>query len=143
MAQARCKNGHIYDSAIYGDRCPYCDNGTSTIYFDDACQQADGIGQTVPGSMGAGGAIMPEEIGRTMPPREFLERQQEIGGTVGVFQKHHGNDPVVGWLVCVKGHDKGQDYRLRAKTNLIGRSREMDVQIKGDDGELSVPRDSG
>ena len=26
MAQARCKNGHIYDSAIYGDRCPYCDH---------------------------------------------------------------------------------------------------------------------
>ena len=133
MAQARCKNGHIYDSAIYGDRCPYCDHGTSTIYFNNAYSTQDGIGATVPGSMSGGPSIMPEEIGKTMPPKEFLERQQEIGGTVGVFQKHHGSDPVVGWLVCVKGHDKGLDYRLRAKTNLIGRSREMDIQIKGDD----------
>ncbi len=122
MAQARCRNGHIFDADIYGTRCPYCEQGSSsTIYFQDS------VGGTV------GGGIVPEEIGRTAPPKECLERQQEIGGTVGVFQKHHGSDPVVGWLVCVKGQEKGADYRLRAKTNLIGRSREMDVQLKGDD----------
>ena len=128
MAQARCKNGHIYDSEVYGDRCPYCDHGTSTIYFDNPNNMQNAIGNST-----GSATIMPEEIGKTMPPKEILERQQEIGGTVGVFQKHHGSDPVVGWLVCVVGHDKGLDYRLRAKTNLIGRSREMDLQIKGDD----------
>ena len=32
-----------------------------------------------------------------------------------------------------KGHDKGCDYRLCAKTNSIGRGEDMDVRIKGDD----------
>ena len=44
---------------------------------------------------------MPEEIGKTMPPKEFLERQQEIGGTVGVFQKHHGSDSPDGEPNCL------------------------------------------
>lgn len=123
MAQARCKNGHIYDSEIYGDHCPYCDNGTSTIYFDDVYAGNDAGRST----------ITPEEIQKTIPPKAFLEHQQEIGGTVGVFEKHHHSDPVVGWLVCVEGHDYGTDYKLSAKTNLIGRGGEMDVRIKGDD----------
>lgn len=123
MAQARCKNGHIYDSDIYGDQCPYCDHGTSTIYFDDAYANEPGGNST----------IRPDEISKTMPSKAFLEKQEEIGGTIGIFEKHQGKDPVVGWLVCVKGHDYGNDYQLRARTNRIGRGGEMDVRIKGDD----------
>ena len=133
MAQARCANGHIYDSDLYGDHCPYCDHGTSTIYFDDNYSDGlDGFSQDGFGTS-ARTSITPEAIGKTMPPKSFLEKQDEIRGTVGVFQKHHGTDPVVGWLVCVKGSSVGTDYRLSAKTNLIGRGSEMDVRIKGDD----------
>ena len=131
MAQARCANGHIYDSELYGDHCPYCDHGTSTIYFDDSYSGGfapDDFGRSEPRS-----SITPEAIGKTTPPKSFLEKQDEIRGTVGVFQKHHGNDPVVGWLVCVSGAPLGTDYRLSAKTNLIGRGSDMDVRIKGDD----------
>lgn len=133
MAQARCANGHIYDSDLYGDHCPYCDHGTSTIYFDDNYSDGlDGFSQNGFGTP-ARTSITPETIGKTMPPKAFLEKQDEIRGTVGVFQKRHGTDPVVGWLVCVKGSPVGADYRLSAKTNLIGRGSEMDVRIKGDD----------
>ena len=34
MEQTRCLRGHIYDRELYGDRCPYCDNGAASIDFD-------------------------------------------------------------------------------------------------------------
>ena len=40
--------------------------------------------------------------------------------------------PVVGWLVCTDGVNKGTDYRLHQGRNFIGRSPEMDVCILGD-----------
>jgi len=40
--------------------------------------------------------------------------------------------PVVGWLVCVEGMDRGRDYRLIAGHNFIGRGRDMNVSIEGD-----------
>jgi hypothetical protein len=42
-------------------------------------------------------------------------------------------EPVVGWLVCVDGPDKGRDFRLHAEKNFIGRSDTMDVPISSDD----------
>nr|VFJ43103.1 MAG: hypothetical protein BECKFM1743A_GA0114220_1000415 [Candidatus Kentron sp. FM]VFJ43929.1 MAG: hypothetical protein BECKFM1743C_GA0114222_100064 [Candidatus Kentron sp. FM]VFK07345.1 MAG: hypothetical protein BECKFM1743B_GA0114221_100388 [Candidatus Kentron sp. FM] len=41
-------------------------------------------------------------------------------------------DPVVGWLVCTEGPDKGRDYRLLAGRNTIGRGREVDIALTDD-----------
>jgi len=41
-------------------------------------------------------------------------------------------DPVVGWLVCVKGPNLGRDYRIRAARNRIGRDSLMDICVAGD-----------
>ena len=41
-------------------------------------------------------------------------------------------DPVVGWLVCLEGPDKGRDFRLHAERNWMGRSPLMDVCILND-----------
>ena len=54
------------------------------------------------------------------------------GVVVGIFQKHTGIDPVVGWLVCVKGVNKGRDYRLHSDLNKLGRAPNMDVCIEDD-----------
>jgi len=40
--------------------------------------------------------------------------------------------PVVGWLVCIDGPERGRDYRLHAGYNSIGRSLSNDVNISGD-----------
>lgn len=50
---------------------------------------------------------------------------KSINGTKG-FQ------PVVGWLVCVEGAERGADYRIRAGYNYIGRGEHMDICIHGD-----------
>ena len=134
MAQARCSNGHIYDSDIYGDNCPYCEHGANTIDFEGADSAGGGdfgledVGKSFPVS-----AITPEEVQKTRPPKQFLEQQEEIGKTKPAFTPKKGGDPIVGWLVCVDGHDVGLDYKLSARTNTIGRGSEMDVRIKGDD----------
>jgi hypothetical protein len=44
-----------------------------------------------------------------------------------------GFDPVVGWLVCIEGPDRGRDYRLRTAKNFIGRASSMDICISGDE----------
>ena len=41
-------------------------------------------------------------------------------------------DPVVGWLICIRGPQKGRDYRIMAEKNFIGRAEDMHIQILGD-----------
>lgn len=38
-------------------------------------------------------------------------------------------EPVVGWLVCIKGLMRGQDYRLLSGFNRIGSRASDDIQI--------------
>ena len=56
----------------------------------------------------------------------------EEGRTVGYFQKPLGSEPVVGWLVCTRGPDRGRDFRIHSGRNFIGRSAGMHIAIQGD-----------
>lgn len=47
-------------------------------------------------------------------------------------------EPVVGWLVCVKGGYLGESFNLKTGRNMIGRSLKMDVPLAK---ETSVSRD--
>ena len=87
-------------------------------------------------------ATRPDPRGDTMPaaglgapPEHRKLRPDPAGPTVGVPQKELGYEPVVGWLVCVKGADQGRDYRIQAGSNFIGRDsvRDNHIIINGDD----------
>ncbi len=41
-------------------------------------------------------------------------------------------DPIVGWLVCVKGCNFGRDYRVLSERNRVGRDSQMEICIEGD-----------
>lgn len=41
-------------------------------------------------------------------------------------------NPVTGWLVCIKGPNKGMDFRIHSQNNYIGRAKHMDICIPGD-----------
>ena len=56
----------------------------------------------------------------------------EGGATVGVARKALGFEPVVGWLVCVAGPTRGQDYRIPDGASVIGRGPEAHIRIEGD-----------
>lgn len=46
--------------------------------------------------------------------------------------KEEGEKPVVGWIVCVKGPEKGRDYRLHEAKNRLGRLPRCDVYLPDD-----------
>jgi pSer/pThr/pTyr-binding forkhead associated (FHA) protein len=52
---------------------------------------------------------------------------------VALIKQEIGIDPVVGWLVCIDGKEKGRDYRIHSDNNFIGRSEKMDICIRGDE----------
>jgi hypothetical protein len=128
MSTVYCeKNQHLYDPRKYS-RCPYC--------------PVDGLtGATIPGTQAA--AVNRPNVPVTepaSPPRAAAPARPAAHGdrsgvpnkTVGIFLKRTGIDPVVGWLVCIEGANKGRDYRLHSDRNKVGRAPNMDVCIEGD-----------
>ena len=105
-----CPNGHYFDSEHY-IACPYCkasDNGGATEPFVDT-PPTEGFSEqfNVP-------------VGRTAPfDGDETVSIDMIKGTKIV--------PVVGWLVCTEGGDKGRDFRLHAGNNFVGRNRDRDI----------------
>ena len=140
MALIRCQQGHFYDPSRH-NACPYC--GSMPAAGGGATEAQPPMG-TVPmgGAPGTTRPIRetpPPVVGPTVPLRPAGQAQvgakkgAEEGKTVAVDMKKAGIDPVVGWLVCIKGPSRGRDYRIRSGRNCIGRSEAMDVQIAGDD----------
>jgi hypothetical protein len=135
MAMVQCRNGHTYDDRKH-THCPYCPVPGLKDVTIPGTQAAPisrpGIPQTEPASLprGTGGPVGGGGSG---------ERGGTPGVTVGIFQKHMHMEPVVGWLVCIKGTNKGRDYRLHSDLNKLGRAPNMDVCIEGDD---AISRDN-
>lgn len=117
MSMTRCENGHYYDSSKYST-CPSCG-------IPDLDIHATVIHQVPP--------VAASITGQTQKSPAPARQGAEPGVTVGVLRKTMGIDPVVGWLVCVEGADKGRDYRIRSERNTIGRGAGMDISIQGDE----------
>lgn len=103
MAVTKCDKGHFYDSDKY-DSCPHCLN--------------------------------PQPVRRRMPEINqtmFLGSQGKDEKTIGLFRLDKGCDPVVGWLVCMSGKEKGRDYRLNAGRNFLGRDAANSIAIVEDE----------
>ncbi len=124
MALRRCENGHYYDENKYSV-CPSC--------------RIPGLDIETTRAMPGGGA----DAGKAEGQRNFADAptrrkdeprmEREPGVTKAYWTAKLGIDPVVGWLVCVEGADRGRDYRIRSERNHIGRDPSMDICISGDD----------
>ncbi len=134
---------------------------TEPIGPTEPVSPAGQIGPTVPvGSAGQSGPTVPVgsmsqpsgAMGPTVPvsdpgftPTDFTPTDFTGGGMAGARVQSYkptmpvpqggvaGFNPVVGWLVCVDGADKGTDYRIRNGNNYIGRDQSMDICIRNDD----------
>lgn len=58
--------------------------------------------------------------------------------TVAFYNFSNDIDPVVGWLVCIKGEYKGESFKLKSGRNNIGRALTMDIPLAQ---EKSVSRE--
>jgi len=110
---ARCEQGHFFDERKHVG-CPFC------------AVLARAMGLT-PAAKSAPACLPEEDRTRRRQTRPAADRR-----TVSILQQRTGFDPVVGWLVCVEGPDRGRDYRLHSENNFIGRDPGMDVCISGD-----------
>jgi len=129
MPMQRCESGHYYDSEKYST-CPFC--GVSDLEIGKTRSHHE---TSAPLSGVAG---QPEE-GSTHSPGRPQVQPNEDALTVGFFRKKTGIDPVVGWLVCIEGPDRGRDYRIHSEKNFIGRSPSMNICIQNDE---SVSREN-
>lgn len=125
MPMQRCPMGHYYDPDRHST-CPAC--GVPSLDIAPTRGRAAADAPATPPTVPADPKTLARGQGH---PAE--------GVTVGLVRKQLGIDPVVGWLVCVGGPDRGRDYRLRGEKNFIGRSPKMDVCIQGDD---TISRDN-
>lgn len=125
MAITRCPNGHFYDPDS-NPSCPWCavpagnQEGTRQVYPNTIPMGNEG-GSTV--------RVSPQNAPKAAPARSSIDE----GHTIAVVKKKTGIDPVVGWLVCVKGPDRGRDYQIRSEKNAVGRSDSMDICVAGDE----------
>lgn len=96
-------------------------------------------GHTMPLGGGDPGHTRPLANGATAPLTGGFVKPQggpgraDSGHTIAVVQQEMGIDPVVGWLVCLNGKEKGRDYRIHSDNNFVGRSEKMDICVRGDD----------
>jgi len=144
MAMIRCKaNLHFYDADKNKDGCPYCRN------LDDNVGGTEGVGETM-GDIGktqgspASTAGDHQERPNSNPTIGDYEPSDFEGATIGYYQTPEGENfaPIVGWLVCTEGPNKGRDYRIcaRSNSNFISRvpGKNISIVISGDD---SISRD--
>jgi len=115
----RCANGHYYRHEHTA--CPHCAGGSANANVN-VVPPVD-PGKTVPADRTEpDDAFVPGDGDKTRPDEYVI-----------------GMDPVVGWLVCIEGEERGRDYRIHSDYNYIGRGGNMDVCVRGDD---KISRDS-
>lgn len=120
----RCPEGHFYDPTKHNG-CPWCALPADIEGGERTRPVQAGPPPLPPPPPPPGMVASPPP-----PPPPPLPRP---GATRRVDAPDVKNDPVVGWLVCLAGPDKGRDFRLHAEKNFIGRSASMDVCVAGDE----------
>ena len=131
MEMRKCENGHYYDASIYSE-CPYCKmssaGATQPLTSPVSPGQMPGDGRTIPLDFGSDRTV-PVTGGMAGP--SYTPSESNISGRTEAFIKEElGMDPVVGWLVCIKGPERGRDFRIHSDYNYIGRSERMDICVR-------------
>lgn len=135
MSTRQCPNGHLYDDAK-SPSCPYCVGGAG----------GGDVGMTRPIGFPAGGspsapqgAPAGRNCGVTMPipPKNppVVKSAPAQNVTKFIDAPAAGSSslrPVRGWLVVISEDHMGKDFRLHGEKNVIGRSKDYDVNIDFD-----------
>ena len=129
--------GHFYDADKYAS-CPYCvpqdeaEAVTEAVKTEDFSQPAAVKAQEISPS--------PVPVSKLNKPASFVntavngweEPEDDENCTVGYYAQVIGVEPVVGWLVCIKGAYRGESFKLKSGRNFIGRAANMDIVLGAD-----------
>jgi hypothetical protein len=122
----RCDMGHYYDPAKFPKGCPYDGVASIELGGGGGGQRSIRVGQ-------------PQASDRTLPANQDRKQrtaepdQDEVTKRYSLGGVGERIDPVVGWLICIHGPEKGKDYRIRNENNTVGRAQDMHICISGDD----------
>ncbi len=116
MATKKCANGHLYDPAIYGDKCPFCPSPTGSTKVNTDIQE--GLGTKV---LGGDEHKPTETIG--------INGNDAAGGETVI---HHVGRRLVGLLVSYSANPTGEVYKVYEGRTTIGRDRTCDIPFPND-----------
>lgn len=139
MNLERCEKGvHFYDKDKF-QSCPFCaednDSGVTVSYKESSFAgseytvPAGSVSVTVPatnGPMSLAEAVSTVTLGAD-------DDDDDMGKTISYYNTTMGVEPVVGWLIAINGSEFGKSYPLKTGRNFIGRAKEMDISVQGDD----------
>jgi len=142
MARKTCSKGHIYDSAIYGDNCPFCPStgtvvnennfgggNTAGNYGDRTQVNQESDGRThVGGTVGGSNPTIPMGSGNVGGSAGGATVIRPAGGATGTSSGKR----IVGLLVSYNTIPTGQIFNIHEGRNLIGRDANNDICIAGD-----------
>lgn len=76
----------------------------------------------------------PNPYEQPVPPPEIPMEHPPVIPPVPVTpeQKPAAIEPTVGWLVCINGAERGKDFALKDKINVIGSAPDNDICLTGD-----------
>lgn len=128
MAILQCKNKHYYDGDKY-TQCPHCMSGMAKNDLNE--------GVTVPMENVQVEEYLAQYV-KSHPSEEIQEEKEhekvqsdlDEGKTIALVTESRKN--VCGWLVCIKGPEKGRDFKIFQGFNLVGRDRENDIVLAND-----------
>lgn len=130
MATKKCANGHLYDSSIYGDNCPFCPspNTSPTVMAPCDC-----------GAKPEGHTVNLDNAPKPTMPIGQVNNGGVDGGTVirVVGGDSLGNDAggakrLAGLLVSYSANPAGEVYRIYEGRTTIGRDNSCDVACPND-----------
>ena len=149
----RCEKGHFYDGNRF-DTCPHCSEVSILIdptvmdfkkdpranlpkpeVLNAEPAQKKTAEKTVVPEAAPAEAVAPQEPKAPKNETVFLSGNNaatDDSVTIHFYKKALGTKPVVGWVVCVDGYHKGEDFRIQSGRNFIGRNPNMDVPLSGD-----------
>ena len=161
MKLSTCPKGHFYDADKYAS-CPNCvpqDEAEAVTEALNVTMEDFSTGAPSTGSSSAGavqqsvsvqtsGAAQQAASGQTsaaVPTSEkrrtafvntavsgWEEPEEDENCTVGYYAQVIGVEPVVGWMVCIKGAYRGESFKLKSGRNFIGRAANMDIVLGAD-----------
>lgn len=135
MATKKCANGHLYDPAIYGDKCPFCPSSSGATKVNSEFQEE--LGTRV-----LGGSDEPTKPTETVG---IGENESSGGATVIRHVGGHAtgetglseNRRLVGLLVSYSAVPTGEVYKVYEGRTTIGRDRTCDIPFPND-GHMSA-----
>src|SRR5881394_738435 len=98
----RCSEGHFYDPSKHSS-CPWCALPAGAENSPEKTRAVRPPEMPPPPPLPGAAAVAP--VGAT----------RRVGQIAPTGPKRP--EPVVGWLVCVEGPDRGRDFRLHAEKN--------------------------